>query len=173
MQIGDFILPTIWKQINGYPNYEISICGHVRNFKTKRVLKPWLNRKNYYCISLYENNMVKKYNIHRLVAFNFIPNINNDKFVDHINNIKLDNTISNLRWCTNQENHLNQPIRINNTSGVKGVYWDKNRLKWVPEIKFNHKKIYLGRYDNFEDAKKARQDKAKELFGEFLNDCEK
>ena len=32
--------------------------------------------------------------------------------------------------------------------------------------------MYLGCYDNLEDAKIARQLKAKELFGDFINSCE-
>ena len=44
---------------------------------------------------------------------------------------------------------------------------------WVAQINFNNKRSYLGSFKNLEDAKKARQDKSKELFGEFLNDCEK
>jgi hypothetical protein len=53
MQIGDFILPTIWKQIQDFPNYEISICGQVRNFKTKRILKT----KGILCFSFRSDNL--------------------------------------------------------------------------------------------------------------------
>ena len=173
MQIGNFILPTIWKQIEGYPNYEISICGQVRNFKTKRILKISINDYGYYCITLYKNNVAKSYRIHRLILMNFIPNIENKKFIDHINNNKLDNTISNLRWCSPSENNFNCALSKANRSTIKGVSWEEDRKKWRASIKINNKAINLGRYDNFEDAKKARQDKAKELFGEFLNDCEK
>ena len=37
MQIGNFNLPTIWTQIKGYPNYQISICGQVKNVKTIKI----------------------------------------------------------------------------------------------------------------------------------------
>ncbi len=37
----------------------------------------------------------------------------------------------------------------------------------------NYKCIYLGSFVNFDDAKLARQKKSAELFGEFLNECEK
>ena len=173
MQIGNFIVPTIWKQIQGYPNYEISICGQVRNFKTKRILKFYINKKGYYCVELSKNNIGTKHRIHRLVILNFIPNIENYDCVDHVNGIRLDNTISNLRWCSNQQNCYNRSLSTRNTSGIKGVSWDKDRQKWRAIIFFKGKKISLGRYENIEDAKKARQSKAKELFGEFLNDCEK
>ena len=173
MQIGNFILPTIWKQIKGFPNYEISICGQVRNFKTKRILNPMISCKGYYYIHLYDNDNQIKQRIHRLIALNFIPNINNDQFVDQINNNRLDNTISNLRWASRQQNNFNRSVNKNNKSGCKGLIWIEKINKWRPYIKLNNKTIHLGSFTIFEDAKKVRREKSKQLFGEFLNDCEK
>ena len=48
-------------------------------------------------------------------------------------------------------------IPKNNTSGVKGVFWDKSREKWSASITFQGKKISLGRFDIIEDAAKARK----------------
>ena len=76
-----------------------------------------------------------------------------------------------MRWCTNQENNFNCSLYKNNTSTIKGITWKNN--KWRARITLNNKQIHLGYFINIENAKKARQDKAKELFGEFLNDCEK
>ena len=127
----------------------------------------------YYKVCLSKNNIDKQYLIHRLVAIAFIPNINKSKYVDHINNNKIDNTISNIRWCTNQENCFNSSLNKNNTSSVKGVSWKKDKQKWRAHITLNSKFIHLGYFLNLDDAKLARQKKAKELFGEFLNNCEK
>ena len=122
---------TIWKRIDGYDNYEISICGQVRNVRTKRVLKPRISKSGYYRVELYNSIKQSTQNIHRLVAKAFIPNLNNDDFIDHINNVKIDNTISNLRWCTNQQNQFNASLNKTNTSGVRGVYWCKEKNKTV------------------------------------------
>ena len=46
---------TVWMPIDGYENYEISICGQVRNIKTKRVLRPRF-KKGYYSAYLYKND---------------------------------------------------------------------------------------------------------------------
>jgi hypothetical protein len=174
MQIGDFILPTIWKQIQDFPNYEVSICGQVRNFKTKRILKPDISSKGYYRIGLQDNNKCKiKHYIHRLVLINFIPNVENYDCVDHINGIRLDNTISNLRWCSNQQNCYNRSVSKRNSSSIKGVTWTKDKKRWRALISFDGKRIHIGYFVNLEDAIIARRQKAKELFGEFLNDCEK
>lgn len=57
----------------------------------------------------------------------------------------------------------------NNTSGVKGVYLDKARGKWVAQIEFRGKNYRLGRFDSIEDAAAARKEEEKVLFENFLN----
>ena len=48
-------------------------------------------------------------------------------------------------------------IRKNNTSGVTGVDWHPSANKWKASICFKGKRHYLGCYENFEDAVKARK----------------
>jgi hypothetical protein len=55
---------------------------------------------------------------------------------------------------------------------VKGVYWNKNEAKWHARLEVNGKQLHLGFFENIEDAKIARQNKARELFGEYINKCE-
>ena len=54
-----------------------------------------------------------------------------------------------------------------NTSGVRGVYFNKKRGKWVAQIMFKGKCYYLGGYDKLEDAAKARA-RGEEMFDDFL-----
>lgn len=54
-----------------------------------------------------------------------------------------------------------------NTSGVRGVYFNKKRNKWVAQIMFKGKCYYLGGYDKLEDAAKARA-RGEEMFDDFL-----
>lgn len=56
----------------------------------------------------------------------------------------------------------------NNTSGVRGVCYDKRRRKWLAQIGFQGYNYYLGRYDLKEDAIAAREEAEKEKFGNFL-----
>lgn len=56
----------------------------------------------------------------------------------------------------------------NNTSGVKGVTWDKARSKWRAQIVFKGKTYHLGRYDTLKEAAQARRIAEDRLFGEFL-----
>ena len=164
---------TVWLTIKNYPNYQISICGKVRNVTTKRILQPAINVHGYYVLNLCNGGKVKMHKIHQLVCKTFIPNIDNKKCIDHIDSNRLNNTISNLRWASHQENQYNRLLNKNSTSGIKGVSFLKNRNKWECYIKINYKKINLGLFSNIEDAKLARQLKASELFGEFLNEIEK
>ena len=164
---------TIWLPIKGYPNYEISICGMVRNVITKRILKNQIDSSGYYSVVLYENNKTKNYRIHRLVSNHFIPRLTKNKYIDHIDNDKLNNTVSNLRWVSQQQNCFNASLSKKNTSGIKGISFYKKINKWIVQIGFNNKLIYLGCYANIEDAKNARQKKSAELFGDFINSCEK
>ena len=162
-------MDEIWKKIENQENYSISNLGKIRNDKFNKFLKERLHNKGYRQVDLNGKN----YQIHRLIAIAFIDNPDNKPFVDHKNNIRDDNRIENLRWATGTENNQNSKIRKDNTSGTKGVYWYKDRKKWLAYIRINGKHIYLGSFDNIEDAIKARQEKAKEIHGEFLNECEK
>ena len=56
----------------------------------------------------------------------------------------------------------------NNTSGVRGVYYNKKRHKWIAQIMFKQKCYYLGGYDQIDDAAKARAEAEEKLFGDFL-----
>lgn len=88
------------------------------------------------------HNNGKQVKMHQLV----FPT-KNSNIVDHINTLsKNDNRKTNLRQATQQENTMNRIRPSNNTSGKKGVSFDKYTGKWVAYISFNHEHIYLGRY---------------------------
>jgi hypothetical protein len=77
--------------------------------------------------------------------------------IDHINHNRKDNRWRNIRKASNQENSSNQSQRNDNTSGQRGVYWDKRRQKWSARIWFNKKSISLGYHCLYDDAVRARK----------------
>lgn len=91
-------------EIKKYPNYLVSKEGDIINKKTNRKLKFGINKYGYAIISLYHNKIAKTINLHRIVAENYINNINNKSQVNHINGIKTDNRVSNLEWVSCSEN---------------------------------------------------------------------
>jgi hypothetical protein len=87
--------------------------------------------------------------------------------VDHRNHDGLDNRRANLRLATQTQNLGNSRIRSDNTSGHKGVYWDRWNGKWRAEIKANGKRFHLGRFVDLDDAANAYDRAAAEHFGPF------
>jgi len=96
------------------------------------------------------------------------------KHTDHINGNGLDNRRGNLRVCTRAQNIRNQRIRCDNTSGYKGVYWEKGTGKWHVQIVFNSRKIYLGLFNSLFVAALAYNAAALKYHGKFarLNEIE-
>lgn len=111
-------------------------------------------------ICWYKNNggyAVNKNGEATMFFHRMIMNCPNNKVVDHkyqVSNGVCDNRKSNLKICTQQENVRNSKIGKNNKSGKTGVCF-KNK-KWVATITINRKQIYLGQYDNKNDAIEAR-----------------
>jgi hypothetical protein len=87
--------------------------------------------------------------------------------IDHKNGNSADNRWVNLREATVSQNLANQRIRSNNTSGFKGVTWDKAKRKWAAQIRVKGRHIHIGRFASAEEAHSAYCDAAKRHFGEF------
>lgn len=90
-----------------------------------------------------------------------ITNCPDGSSVDHINGDKLDNRKENLRICTQSDNNKNRRINNNNTSGFKGVA--RNGRQWRAYIANTH----IGNFNTPEEAARAYDRVALELFGEF------
>lgn len=90
------------------------------------------------------------------------------RVIDHINtHRKNDNRKSNLRITTQANNTKNRMMPRNNTSGIKGVSYNKKNKKWYAYIGINGKIKSLGYFKELEVAKQARITAEKIFFGEY------
>lgn len=87
--------------------------------------------------------------------------------VDHKNGNGLDNRKKNLRFATHAGNMQNSRKPKNNTSGFKGVYYNKSRKVFQAYIMVNRKHIYLGAFSIPEEAARAYDKAAKKHHGLF------
>jgi AP2 domain len=94
--------------------------------------------------------------------------ISGRKNMDHANlNNGLDNRRSNLRPASGSQQQAHQRKRKDNTSGYVGVSWDESHGKWIAQVKKDGKYVWQARFDDLEEAARARDAKALEVFGEF------
>ena len=97
----------------------------------------------------------------------FLLNPQKGEVIDHIDNNPANNCKNNLRITTQGKNVINKNLMSNNTSGVAGVSWDKERKKWAVEIRMNGIRCHLKRWDNINDAVYVRYYAELKLFKEF------
>jgi hypothetical protein len=103
-----------------------------------------------------------------IVLHRFILKVtDSDMIVDHINGDGCDNRKSNLRLCTQNDNTKNCRTYYRNTSGYKGVSFDKCAHKYRAQIQVNKKKITIGFYDDPKEAYNAYCEASKKYHGEF------
>lgn len=125
----------------------------------------YLNQWKWYYLNGYAVRGHKAIWMHRVILERM--GFKNFKQTDHINRVKSDNRRSNLRPATISQNQQNRAAPINNTSGVKGVYWNKKDKKWMARIQIKGEEKYLGNYSTLQEAHIAYIEAAKQYFGEF------
>lgn len=119
----------------------------------------WCKDKDGYILTVKNKTTIK---MHRLIM-----NCPDDMDIDHIYHINYDNRKNELRTVTVSQNGMNRKIGSNNTSGVKGVYWNKRNKKWYAQIRVNNIRIHLGYFINKKDAIKTRKEAETKYFGEY------
>lgn len=123
-------MQEVWKDIKGYEGlYQVSNLGNVRSYDrfviggrylaqrkiAGKVLNPWDNGSGYLVVSLHNKHKRENRYVHRLVAAAFLEKQPTKNEVNHIDYNKHNNAVSNLEWCTRQENtdhsveHMRKP----------------------------------------------------------------
>lgn len=85
--------------------------------------------------------------------------------IDHIDRNRLNNAIGNLRLATRSTNNANRDPRGNSTTGYKGLM--RRRGRWGARVTKDGVNYNLGYFDSKEEAARAYDAKAEELYGPF------
>jgi hypothetical protein len=153
-----------WKPVRGYEQlYWVSNKGRVKN--SRKLMKFYRISSGYLCIDFTSNKVKKKFLVHRLVAANFLDNTEEYPEVNHIDENKDNNTTSNLEWCScshntqhsiasgtydkiyTTRNTLGKKHLPNTSSKYHNVSYDKNRDKWVAQIRHQGKNCGMKRFN--------------------------
>ena len=148
----------VFKDIEGFEGvYQISDLGNVKSVSRivlkngkhpfllkERILTPSKNKEGYYRVGLTKEGKLITKLIHVLVARAFLNHNTSgyDIIVDHKNNIKSDNNLSNIQLISVRENTSKD--KKNGSSQFRGVYWNKNKQRWVSRIRIGKTRKQLG-----------------------------
>jgi hypothetical protein len=122
-----------WIEAYGFPSYEVSREGEIRNSKTSNILKPRLDNRDYLTVRIYKDGGKHSRRIAKLIweSFNDCKCKNT---IDHIDRNKLNNSIDNLRCITASENSKN-----------RDNYKGNNKYNLTPELKREILKKFLNK----------------------------
>ena len=91
------------------------------------------------------------------------------EITDHMDRNGLNNQRSNLREATVQQNNRNATRQKNNTTGFKGIDYNKDHKAFRARVNVNRKSVYCGYFKTATEAALAYNEAAKIHFGEFAN----
>ena len=108
----------------------------------------------------------RKYYLHQLIFLmhhGYIPSN-----IDHIDGIGSNNRIENLREASVSQNMYNTKLRTDNTSGAKGVHFNKQHKKWQAKLYLSKKQVSRF-FDTKENAVEFMELFREMAHGQFAN----
>lgn len=127
----------------------------------------WTKGKSSAGYGIFTLHKREQYYAHRWSYTQLVGEIPDGAVLDHKCNNRSCVNPKHLRITTQTYNLANTKIRSDNTSGYKGVSWDKSRGLWLAQLTKGGKSILSKRFKNLGDAVKEYRSKAKEHFGEY------
>jgi hypothetical protein len=156
MSVNDFTLTREYlHELFEYKDGELFL---VKNGKKAGTLN---NQSNRYQVQINR----KFYKLHRIIFMMFYGYM--PKEIDHIDGNPSNNKVNNLRQATSSQNNYNKKMPKTNTSGIKGVSWDKNRNKWHVQVISEKKVVFQKRFDDIELAEFVAIEARNKYHGKF------
>ena len=165
MSIG----PRLIREINGFNGYFITEDGDIIG-KRGTILKPFISKMGYKIATFYINGELRHKTVHRAVAEAFVDGYKEGLTVNHKDENKQNNSLINLEWCTRSynkqhsmatgtydrlytlKNGLGKKRSANTASKYHNVTYDKNRNKWIGQVRHNNKNWHMKRFDTEVEA---------------------
>lgn len=150
-----FLEKEIWKDIEGYEGlYQVSNLGRIKslgmrsNHKKEMIMKQQIVR-GYKKVTLTKESKPKIYSVHRIVAYEFIENIDDKIEVNHIDGNKLNNCVYNLEWVTPSEN-----IRHAFKLGLKNQKKGKDNDRSIQVLQYDKDNNFICEYGSIREAER-------------------
>lgn len=122
------------------------------------------DKYNDYAVGRLIVNRIKR----KVLMHRFILNILDSLILcDHKDGNGLNNKRNNIRVATKLQNNRNVKTNNRNSTGYKGVHYNKINKKFIARVASGTERLYLGSFDNKEDAARAYNEYALKHHGEF------
>lgn len=154
-------LRFIFEDIGNTIKYKVSGKGRVFGREVRCI-----DGRGYLTVKVDGRNI----NVHRALWIMRNGPIPEGMQVDHIDGDQLNNLPENLRLALPAENNWNRRINRNNSSGHKGVCWNKSVGKWQAQHMHNLRTVHVGLFDTPDEAARALSISRELLHGEFACD---
>lgn len=165
------------RKLNLYEKNDGLYTGQLLHGKTFQIdeedyekvcLYTWrCDRKGYVYTIITKNKVRRRIYLHRLLMH--IASVVDWKTMQ-IDSNPLNNRRENLRYASAAENQINKKKpRIDSTTHVTGVTYDKSKKKYIASIGYGRHREYLGAFNSLKEAMKIRQEAEELLYGEFSN----
>lgn len=171
-----------WKAVPGYEGlYEVSNIGNVRNVRRNTLLKLSKNNYGYIQVWLYKNGIRNRFQVHRIVAQAFLPNIDDLPQVNHKDEDKTNNNVTNLEWCDAKYNtnfgtrnirRRETAIKNGSWSGLSKEeyhkkYYEENKEKIIEQHREYYEKNKEKRREHMREYKKKNREHNREYMREY------
>lgn len=113
-------------------NYKIFPTGEIFSYSSNIFLKIGAKKNGYYHVNLSRENNSKRFYVHKLVAYYFVENPNQCKFISHLDGNKLNNDSKNLKWVNRTEICLNRNFKTKSLNNVELSDVNMSQIKEHP-----------------------------------------